>query len=164
EQSLESLKGAIVLVGTSALGLADLRTTTLQTSFPGVEVHANAVDTILNAYWQQNNSEQDSKQNPFYYQPDWGEGAVIAQILFFGLLLAVWLPGRSLWQMLLGSVGGVGLAVSLNLLLWSLGHYALRFALLVLSLLIIAAFNLVIVFCWIEGRLQQFKTLFVDNS
>ena len=160
EQSLESLKGAIVLIGTSALGLADLRTTPLQTSFPGVEVHANAVDTILNAYWQQNNSEQDSKQNPFYYQPDWGEGAVIAQILFFGLLLAVWLPGRSLWQMLLGSVGGVGLAVSLNLLLWSLGHYALPLALVVLCLLSIGAFNLVIGYWSTARQRQQIQNLF----
>src|SRR5699024_4618307 len=40
-QQLAALNGAIVLVGTSALGLSDLRTIPLQTGFPGVEVHAN---------------------------------------------------------------------------------------------------------------------------
>src|SRR5690625_1657181 len=83
KQSLEALKGAVVLIGTSALGLADLRTTPLQTSFPGVEVHANAVDTILNAYWQQSNAPDDAR-SPFYVEPDWSDGAVIAQLVFFG--------------------------------------------------------------------------------
>src|SRR5690625_5536145 len=64
EGALDVLEGAVVLIGTSALGLADLRTTPFQTSFPGVEVHANAVDTILNAYWQQSNAPDDAR-SPF---------------------------------------------------------------------------------------------------
>src|SRR5690625_2391098 len=100
---LEKLDGAIVLIGTSALGLADLRNIPLQTNFPGVEIHANVLDTILNAYWQKNNAES-TKTNPFYLSPDWADGAITAQILFFGLLLALGLPGRQLWQMLVGTL------------------------------------------------------------
>lgn len=160
EQSLEALQGAIVLIGTSALGLADLRTTPLQTSFPGVEVHANAVDTILNAYWQQTNTVEGRSQTPFYYQPDWGEGAVTVQILFFGLLLALWLPGRTLCQMLLSTAGSVGLVLVLNILLWSIGHYALPLALILLCLLSIGAFNLIIGY-WLAARQrQQIQNLF----
>src|SRR5699024_7267114 len=83
-----------------------------------------------------------------------------AQILFFGLLLALWLPGRSLWQMLLGTAGSVGLAVLLNLLLWSLGHYALPLALVVLCLLSIGAFNLIIGYWSAARQRQQIQSLF----
>ena len=41
------LTGAIVLVGTTAPGLNDLRTTPMQESYPGVEVHANLIAGIL---------------------------------------------------------------------------------------------------------------------
>lgn len=41
------LEGKIVLVGTSAVGLHDLRTTPFDSEFPGVEAHATLIDTIL---------------------------------------------------------------------------------------------------------------------
>lgn len=42
------LKDKIVLLGTSAPGLLDLRSTPVQNVYPGVEVHANIVSGILN--------------------------------------------------------------------------------------------------------------------
>src|SRR5690606_30321394 len=48
-QQQEQLQGALVLIGTSAMGLADLRTIVLQTNYPGVEVHANVLDALLQA-------------------------------------------------------------------------------------------------------------------
>ncbi len=43
------IKGAIVLIGTSAAGLLDLRATPFDSTYPGVEVHANAIDNLLNS-------------------------------------------------------------------------------------------------------------------
>ncbi len=43
----EDIAGKIVLVGTSAAGLLDLRATPFESVFPGVEVHANLIDNIL---------------------------------------------------------------------------------------------------------------------
>jgi len=43
------LKGKVLFVGTSAAGLFDLRATPFESIFPGVEIHANAVDNILNS-------------------------------------------------------------------------------------------------------------------
>ncbi len=43
----EDIEGKIVLVGTSAAGLLDLRATPFESVFPGVEVHANLIDNIL---------------------------------------------------------------------------------------------------------------------
>lgn len=41
------LDGAIAFVGTSAVGLADLRTTSVGVQYPGVEVHANVFESLL---------------------------------------------------------------------------------------------------------------------
>jgi adenylate cyclase len=43
----KALEGKIVLVGTSAAGLLDLRATPYDEAFPGVEVHANIIDNII---------------------------------------------------------------------------------------------------------------------
>jgi len=41
------VSGKFVLIGTSAVGLADLKPTPFDTVMPGVEIHANMIDTIL---------------------------------------------------------------------------------------------------------------------
>ncbi|MEO5364924.1 MAG: adenylate/guanylate cyclase domain-containing protein [Magnetococcus sp. WYHC-3] len=44
------LRGAIVLVGTTAPGLMDLRSTPVQPVYPGVEIHANMVSALLDGH------------------------------------------------------------------------------------------------------------------
>lgn len=44
---LEKLAGKLVLIGTSASGLLDIRATPISARLPGVEVHANLLETIL---------------------------------------------------------------------------------------------------------------------
>lgn len=46
-ENRDALKGKIILIGASAEGLKDLRSTALQPFRPGVEVHANVVEQIL---------------------------------------------------------------------------------------------------------------------
>ncbi len=43
----KEIEGKFVLIGTSALGLGDLKATPFDNLMPGVEVHANVLDTIL---------------------------------------------------------------------------------------------------------------------
>ncbi|MHB8502006.1 MAG: CHASE2 domain-containing protein [Candidatus Acidiferrales bacterium] len=44
-----TFKGKLVLIGATATGIGDLRTTPFGgTNYPGVEIHANAIDNILN--------------------------------------------------------------------------------------------------------------------
>ncbi len=43
-----SVEGKILLLGTSASGLLDLRSTPFSSTFPGVEIHANVLDNIIN--------------------------------------------------------------------------------------------------------------------
>jgi adenylate cyclase len=69
------LAGRILLIGTSAAGLLDLRATPLEASVPGVELHAQAVEQIL--------------QGTFLFRPDFATPAELLYILILGLLIAV---------------------------------------------------------------------------
>lgn len=63
------VKGKIILFGTSAAGLHDIRSTPFDAIYPGVETHANLLDNILN-------------QN-FIQKPQWGILIdVLALVLF----------------------------------------------------------------------------------
>lgn len=71
-------KNKIVLVGPTAMGIFDLRVTPFGTVFPGLEIHANVVDSIL--------------QNDFLQKPAWSAIFDIAAMLTAGLLLGIFLP------------------------------------------------------------------------
>lgn len=43
----DTLAGAVAFIGTSAVGLADLRTTSVGVQYPGVEVHANVFEGLI---------------------------------------------------------------------------------------------------------------------
>lgn len=73
-----ALQGKIVLVGTTAPGLLDLRSTPVSNVFPGVEINANIVAGILN---------RDIKQRPAYLM-----GMEVVTVLLIGILLSIVLP------------------------------------------------------------------------
>lgn len=72
------LEGKIALMGTSAAGLLDLRSTPFDSVYPGVEVHATALDNMING--------------GFLSKPSWIEGVDFIDIVFvllvvFGIVL-----------------------------------------------------------------------------
>ena len=75
------LKNKIVIFGTSAAGLLDLRTTPLESAYPGVEVHANIIQGIL---------DQSIKHKPEYMI-----GFEILLIFLLGFILTAILPQLS---------------------------------------------------------------------
>lgn len=74
----EVLEGAIVLVGTTAPGLMDMRSTPVSAVYPGVEVHANMIAGVL---------DQNIKHQPAYVL-----GAEVLILLISGLTLSLLLP------------------------------------------------------------------------
>jgi len=91
------LDKAIVLVGTTAPGLQDLRATPVNSEYPGVEVHANVIKSILDGR--------------FKLRPDGAVGIEALQVLAVGLLLACVLPALSpLPQIALSGAAFLGVA------------------------------------------------------
>ena len=74
----ERLAGKLVLIGTSAIGLLDLKTTPLDAAIPGVEVHAQILESVLS---------KSSLVNPNY-----AIGAELALAVLFGLAIIVAAP------------------------------------------------------------------------
>lgn len=98
----DSLKGRLVLVGTSAQGLLDLRFSPLGGVIPGVEVHAQALEQIL--------SGQQLRR------PGWVPAVEIIVALIGSIAVGVVAmkarPGRS-------SLAFVGLAAAIGLAAWT---------------------------------------------
>ena len=74
EIAADAIEGRILLIGTSAAGLLDLRATPLAASVPGVSLHAQAIEQIL--------------QGAFLQRPDFATPAELFYILALGLLIA----------------------------------------------------------------------------
>ncbi|OIQ82286.1 adenylate cyclase 1 [mine drainage metagenome] len=122
------LDGAIVLVGTTAPGLMDLRATPVQSVYPGVEVHANMIAGIL---------DQNIKQHPPYIA-----AAEVVMLLLMGLLLAFVLPALSpLWATLLTGTA-LALVTGLNIAIWQQADLVLPLASGLLMVLAIFILNM----------------------
>lgn len=155
-QQLEALNGAIVLVGTSALGLSDLRTIPLQTSYPGVEVHANVIDTMLTAALPGTSDHA----SPFYVRPDWAAGATLSLLIVVGLLLALALPGRTPPAMLALTAFCLVLVVGINVMLWHVWHVALPVALQLLMVFVVGGINVAGGYVATNRQKRAIQTLF----
>lgn len=70
--------GKIVFVGSTAVGLGDLKATAIQAVFPGVEVNATVADGLL--------------KNNFPYKPIWSLGLETFLIFILGMVLLVLFP------------------------------------------------------------------------
>lgn len=144
--SAEQLAGRIVLVGTTAPGLMDLRSTPVGGSFPGVEVHANLIAGML---------EGSIKDKP---------GFVLAidviQLLLFGGMLVMLLPLLSPFRATLLAAATLSAMLGLNMLLWSSANLVMPLAAGVLSVLLLYGLNM----SWgyfVESRTKrQFADLF----
>ncbi|MEM8812024.1 MAG: adenylate/guanylate cyclase domain-containing protein [Pseudomonadota bacterium] len=91
------LQGRLVFIGTSATGLLDIKTTPLDPAMPGVEVHAQLVETIL------------SKAH--LTRPNYALGAElsVAAVLSLGLIFLLPLAG-ALASLLAGAALSLGVA------------------------------------------------------
>ncbi len=92
--SAEALRGKIVLIGTTAKGLHDLRTTPFDSEYPGVEAHATLIDNILTG--------------DFIDVPDWLPGLEFTLTILAGgvtTLLVCWLSAWFILPMILLFIG-----------------------------------------------------------
>ncbi|MDD4912527.1 MAG: adenylate/guanylate cyclase domain-containing protein [Sideroxydans sp.] len=122
------LQHKIVLIGTSAQGLMDMRATPVGEVYPGVEVHANMISGILS---------QNIKQSPPYIV-----GANVLLLLLLGILLSVLLPLLTPVQGMLVSLAALSGDVLLNASLWGYADVAMPLAGGMLMIMALFALNM----------------------
>lgn len=124
----QRLKDKIVLLGTTAAGLMDLRATPMQGTYAGVEVHANLISGIL---------DNNIKSKPAYLV-----GAEFLLLLIIGLLLAFKLPGFSPLRATIFSGIMFGSVVALNLYAWQYANLVMPLASLLLLIVMTYVVNM----------------------
>ncbi len=122
------IKGAIALVGTSALGLVDLRTIPLQPAYPGVEVHANIVAGMLHTEW-------------LHRTPLLVNFILLVYLIGLGLILTVALPRLDALQLIIGSVAAIFVSIAINVLLWTQLHWNQPLATDLMLVVMLAMYN-----------------------
>lgn len=131
------LEGRIVIVGSTAPGLLDLRVTPANKAFAGVEIHANLISGILDDTIKWESAGQ--------------RGLMVASVLLLGLVLAAALPWMTpVWS---GALAGSLLVLLLGFDLYA--WYGLGMSLNIASLLLTVAGLFVLNMSWgffVEAR------------
>ena len=144
---MSQFEGAVVFVGTSAIGLADLRATPMGVQYPGVEVHANVLEGIL--------APQLLK-----YRPDWWEAAIAIYLSLLGLLLSYLLPKLGPSRMALTGIIALLGSIAGNIWLWSSANIALPLFSSIMLVFFIAIYNIIHGFFTESRQRQQIKSIF----
>ncbi|MFZ1923167.1 MAG: adenylate/guanylate cyclase domain-containing protein [Xanthobacteraceae bacterium] len=74
----DRFRGRLVLIGTSAIGLLDLKTTPVEAAMPGVEVHAQILESVLS--------------KSLLVNPDYAIGAELSLAVLIGLAIIIAAP------------------------------------------------------------------------
>jgi adenylate cyclase len=98
------LKDKIVLVGTTAPGLLDMRTTPVGSVYPGVEVHANLIAGML---------DQNLKSYPSFML-----GVEVVWLLLSGVIYSLVMPRLSPVKAMLGLVVTITITLGMSLFFW----------------------------------------------
>lgn len=140
-------ESSIVMVGTSAIGLADLRSTPVGVQYPGVEVHANVIEGLLDP-------------SILKYRPDWWEALVSIYILCLGVFLAILMPLLGPVMMTLAGMLALAGTIAGNFWLWNNANIALPMTSSILLLLLLMMYNVGTGFFAENKRRQQIKGMF----
>ena len=142
----EKLSQRIVLVGTTAPGLMDLRATPVDTAYPGVEIHANMVAGILDG--------------AIKYKPGFIVGADVLMVLICGLAMAFLLPRLNPFRGTMLGLIVLLFMLTVNFAFWYQGNVVLPLASGLISIVMLYALNM----SWgyfVESRTKrQFAQLF----
>jgi adenylate cyclase len=122
------LAGRIALIGGTAPGMEDLRTTPFGSIYPGVEVHANVIAGILDGN--------------FRWEPAYTAAAEMITVAAFGVLTALLLPLLSplISTLVTGAITFIALAV--NYYMWEVELHVLPLAMTLYTLFAIYTINM----------------------
>ena len=143
---LDRLKGKIALVGTTAPGLLDLRSTPVDNVYPGVEVHANLIAGML---------DKNLKLKPPYML-----GAEVLLLLIGGVALSLLIPMLAPLYATLATIAGMLAITGLDVAVWTEAHMVLPLAASILMTASLYTVNMAYGY-FVEARSKrQFTELF----
>lgn len=125
---VEQLHNKIVLIGTTAPGLMDMRSTPVDAVYPGVEVHANMISGIL---------DQNLKQRPTYVM-----GAEVMLLLLIGGALSLALPLLGPLRAILAAGVTLTAMAGFDIWLWQSANLDLPIANLLLLIILLSALKM----------------------
>jgi adenylate cyclase len=143
---VDKLKGKIVLVGTTARGLFDLRATPVDSVFPGVEIHANMIAGML---------DRQIKEKPEFML-----GFEVLLLVIGGVALAFLIPMLSALWASAATAAGLVLIVAFNFVVWTQGGMLLPLAASILMTITIYVMNMAYGYFVESKSKRQFTELF----
>lgn len=148
-------ENSLVLVGTSAPGLQDIRATPLDPVYPGVEVHANMLHALLEsqpiAEVSGGSSDTESlfsgfqsqNQAVFPYKPDWAPGAQLFMVTVLGIIISFAFPYLGAASLTATGAALTAAAIWLNFQLWSQFNMDFAQAYVLILIVLVTAANLI---------------------
>ena len=130
DEERSQLQNALFLVGTSAPGLGDIRAMPLDRVYPGVEVHANMLNALLDSMTTLGvDSGEASTESAFSsftppddiyfpYRPDWAGRALFVSLIAIGLFISIAFLFMGAASMAATGAGLLGAAVWGNFQSW----------------------------------------------
>lgn len=125
---MEYLANRIVLIGTTVAGLKDLRSAPVGVDYPGVEIHANVIASILDG---------DFKQ-----EPDFSIAIQLGQVVLLGLVLGALLPVLTPALSILVSLAAGAALVGFNFWMYQSLNWAVPVAAALLLVIGLSIFNI----------------------
>ena len=142
----DQLRGKVAIIGTTAPGLKDLRSTPVGSAYAGVEVHANMIAGMM---------EGRIKSRPPYIL-----GAEVALLFAGGVALTLVIPMLSALGATAAAAGAAALFTGLNFTVWSAADVVLPLAASILMIAFLYTMNMAYGY-FVESRSKrQFTELF----
>lgn len=142
----DALAGKIVFIGTSATGLGDLPPTSVESSFPGVEIQATIADGILS--------------DNFSYKPAWAQGAEVLLTILLGLFVIFIFPHLGAWLLFIMIILIPMVLIFISNWLWENSGLIISVFIPLLFSLILAIINMVYGYLFETRRREQLKEMF----
>ncbi len=124
----ERLAGRVIVIGTTAPGLMDLRATPVGAAYPGVEIHANLIAGMLDG--------------AIKHKPPYILGADVLTVLIAGAVMAFLLPMLSPFRATVVGAIVLLLMLSLNFTFWHVSNVVLPLANGMIAVLLLYAMNM----------------------
>jgi len=140
------LQNALVFVGTSAVGLSDLRSTPVESVYPGVEVHANVAEALFTGH--------------FPYIPAWAPGAQLVLLIFLGILLSIAFAYLGPLWIIVISIAAVTSFFLGSVELWKAAEMVFPIILPIFLVVTLATFNMAYGFFTESRRRGELKKVF----